>query len=260
MSDVIIEKYAHVLTAEDVMRLFKHLEDTLGSRVKAADICRIERKTIYDWEKTGEVKLKTKRKVLKALMEKLPEDTLDFMTKRSVESSIDILRIYLYSLYETAVDEGTSMDDFRRLASKFEEAKTKYSGLTVDHLDVEIGDMLRSLEEKASEMELMWPRSPIDLVRLSKLSEILPATIKALSSKPLITDFQIAKDFGFTLEFVQSLSMALQESFVAIRPSAPRIEQVYPAYEPLTAGTIPAREPSSTPWVTQEQILTMSRR
>jgi len=260
MSDVIIEKHAHLLTAEDVMRLFKHLEDTLGSRVKAADICKIERKTIYDWEKTGEVKLKTKRKVLRALLEKMPEDTLDFMTKRSVESSVDTLRIYLSAIYETAVDDRTSINDFRRLSSKFEEIRTKYSGLIVDHLDVEVGDMLRFLDEKASDLGLTLPRSPIDLASLSKLSEILPATIKALSFKPLITDFEIARDFGFTPEFVQSLSMALQESFLAIRPPTPQIERVYPGSELLTAGTISVREPLrlTTDWETRQPIPTVS--
>jgi hypothetical protein len=220
--------------------LFRRLENLLGSRVKAAEACGLERKTIYGWEKTSDLKLRTKKKVLKVLLDQLPEDTLEFMTRRSVESSVDILRIFLNFIYESAVDEKVSIEDFLQLASKFEEVKRKYAGLIIDNLDVEVGDMTRSLAEKASELKLDLPRSAIDVIRLSKLIETLPAMIKALSYEPLIAAPEIAREFRFPLEFVQDLSKALQESLPRITPQIS-----YPIKRGITAGTIDLMESKS---------------
>ena len=118
--------------------------------------------------------------------------------------------------------------------------------------------MLRFLDEKASDLGLKLPKSPVDVVRLSRLIGILPDFVKAVSLKPLITDVEIATDFNFPIEFVQSFSNALQESFVTEQPTY--VIPTYPEYVSLlnTAGTVeeikqePRKEQLKVVSVTQE--------
>ena len=241
MSEVIVERYASILSPQDVRQLFNRLEENVGSRLEAAKLCGLERKTVYDWEKTGDIKLRTKKKVLTALVENLVDETLEFMTGRSFETSVDILRIYLSALYETAVSEEISKTAFQQLVSKFEEAKKQYPGLIIGHLEPEIENMLRSLSEKAAALEIPFDTSPLDVVRLTSLSAEIPTLIKTISTAtPWVPDTDIAKIFNFPKEFVQSFHKALQENFIAIRPplALPTLTSPYEA-QPVTAGTIP---------------------
>lgn len=240
MSSILAEKYADLLSSEDVSKLFNNLEKALGSRTEAARICRLERKTTYDWEKTDEIRLRTKRRVLRAFLDSLPEEALKFMTERSVEKSVDILRIFLSAIYEGALNEQISREEFQRLTSKFEDIKRKYAGLILDNLEVEVGDMCRSLSEKGSDLGLTLPESPSDVVRLSKLSRVIPTLIRAISVRtPLTADPEIAKDLNFPLEFVQSLSRGVQESYPISRQPSDQIQPIRPMERWLdVAGTI----------------------
>jgi len=241
VSEVIVERYANILSSQDVIKLFDRLQENVGSRLEAAKLCGLERKTVYDWEKTGEIRLRTKKKVLAALIENLVDETLEFMTHRGVETSVDILRIYLTSLYETAVAEEISKTAFQQLVSKFEEAKKQYSGLIIGHLESEIENMLHSLSEKALALEVQFDTAPLDLVRLSSLSAEIPILIRTISTvAPFVPDTEIAKIFNFPKEFVQSFHKALQENYIAIRlpPALPTSPSSY-EFQPVTAGTTP---------------------
>ncbi len=90
---------------------------------------RIERKTIYGSETSKEIRLRTRERILSVLLEELTEETLDFLTKRSVESSADVLRTYLSSLYEKSMSEETSNQEFSRLSLKLDQISRHYEGL-----------------------------------------------------------------------------------------------------------------------------------
>jgi len=237
MSSIIAEKYANLLTLEDVVQLFKLLEKAIGNKAEAAKICGLERKTTYGWEIAKEIRLNTKKKVLAALIENLPEETLDFMTEKSVQASVDILRTYLFAIYEKAVDERNT-SNFLRLTSKFEETRHKYASLIVDHLENEVGNMLELIPEKASELGVIFKPSPLNVVRLSEFSKLLlPSLIKAISMlRPYVPEGEIASIFNIPHEFVQTLSTVLQEHYIAIRMPTPM------KIESTTAATLGLQE------------------
>jgi hypothetical protein len=246
MSSIIAQKYANLLTMEDVVRLFKLLEDAVGNKVEAAKLCGLERKTTYGWEATNEVRLRTKKKVLTALVENLTEETLDFITKRSVETSVDILRTHLSVIYEKAMDERTDASTFLHLASKFEATKQKYAGLITDHLVIEVGNMSALIPEKASELKVPFTSAPINLLKISELSKLIPSLIKTVSAvSPCTSDNEIAKIFNLPEEFVHTFSTALHESCIAIR--APTVSlKIIPSHyegEQDTASTVQLHPP-----------------
>ncbi len=258
MSSLIAEKYANLLTMEDVVKLFKLLEDAVGNKVEAATLCELERKTTYGWEATKEIRLRTKKKVLAALIEHLTEETLDFITKRSVETSVDILRTYLTATYEKAMDERTDPESFLRLAFKFEETKQKYSGLIVDFLDIEVGDMSMHIPEKASELGVTFKVSPIQNMKLPNLSKLLPSLIRTISSTyPYIPDTEIAKVFNLPADFVHTISVTLHQNYIAIKTPTVSMKITSSPYEGnhRTASTIMEFRTPQDQGIKQEAIL-----
>lgn len=227
MSSLMVEKYANLLTLEDVVWLFELLEKAIGNKADAAKICRLERKTTYGWEITKEIKLSTKRKVLAALIENLPEETLDFLTEKGVQASIDILRNYLFTLYERAMAQRDATD-FLRLASKFEEKKEKYAGLITDYLEIEIGNMSELFPEKASELGVAFQPLPLRTVKFSEFSKLLPHVIRTISMLDTSTPkVEVAKIFNLPSEFIETLSTALREYYVPSKmriPTEPKLE------------------------------------
>lgn len=246
MSSLIVEKYANLLTHDDVIWLFKLLEKTIGNKVEAAKVCGLERKTTYGWEITKEIKLSTKKKVLAALIENLPEETLDFMTEKSIQASVDILRTYLFALYEKAMAQEDPRS-FLRLAAKFEEKKDKYSGLIVDHLEIEIGNMLELFPEKASELGVSFQPSPLRIVKLPEFARLLSHVIKTISMLDQSTPrVEIAKIFNLPSDFVEKLSEALRQYYVPTRLLIPTERE----FE--TAATVELQNPS-LPEIRQEE-------
>lgn len=241
MSSIIAEKYADLLTMEDVVELFKLLEKKVGNKVEAAKICGLERRTTYGWDTTSEIRLRTKKKVLTALIENLTEETLDFITERSVDTSADILRTYLSALYEKAMDEREDPINFLRLASRFEETKRKYSGVIVDRLEIEVGNMETLFPEKASELGTTFKVLPTNVLKFSELSMFIPSLIKTISStSPYIPDREVAKFFNLPSDFIHTLSVALHENYIAIRTPTASLRISPSPYEGNheTAGTI----------------------
>lgn len=250
MSSIMAEKYANLLTMEDVVRLFELLEKAIGNKTEAAKACGLERKTTYGWEITKEIRLSTKKKVLAALIENLTEETLDFMTEKSAQASVDILRIYLSAIYEKAMNERNA-SNFFRLASKFEETKQKYAGLIADYLETEVANMSELIPEKANELRVTFQPSPLNVVKLSEFSKLLlPSLIKTISMlSPYTPESEIASIFNMPHEFIQTLSAALREHYIPIRISAP----MKPDF--TTAATLRLQEPLAQrvkrkdPWV-----------
>jgi hypothetical protein len=225
---------------EDVIYLFERLEKTVGNKKKAARLCGLERKTTYGWKETREIRLKTKKKILAALIENLTEETLDFIVQRSVSASADVLRIYLSALYEKAMDENLTASEFLRLASKFDEIKQRYSGLVVEHLGIQVGNMLRNIPERARELGVSFKPSPTNIMKLTDLTILIPNLIKTISVvSPYTLGNEIAKTFNIPEEFVNSISTALYYSYDIPR-RAIELTQMHAwiSGEQIAAGTI----------------------
>lgn len=255
MSSILAEKYANLLTMQDIVSLFHRLEKVAGSRSEAARMCGLERRTVYGWQTTREIRSKTRERILAALLEGMPEDTLEFLTRKSVESSTDVLRTYLSAMYEKAMSEGVDNQEFSRLAIKFDQTTRRYAGLSVENLQPEISVMLWHTSERAKEIGVAFQPLPNDLVRLTQFSRLIPNLVKAVSAlSPYVPDNEIASTFNIPAAFVSAMSTALHENYIAIRAVEPAQERIQllprdqgPAIGTLTTGEL--EEP--TVWVGQ---------
>jgi len=201
----------------------------IGNKAQAARMCGLERKTIYGWKLAREMRLKTKKKILATLIESVTEETLDFIVQRSTEASADVVRIYLTALYEKAMDENITSSECIRLTSKFDQMRQKYAGLIVDRLEIEVGNMLRSIIERANELDMPFSPSPINIVRLREFAVLVPNLIRTISTiSPYTPDDEIAQIFNLPREFVSTMSTALHDNYVSIRALAPSLR-----FEPL---------------------------
>jgi len=226
----------------------------VGNKTEAAKICGLERKTTYGWESAKEIRLKTKKKVLAVSIENVTEETLDFLVKRSSEASADIVRIYLTALYEKSMDENITSSEFIRLTSKFDQIRQKYAGLVIDRIEVEVGNMLRHIIERADQLGTSFKPSPINTVKLREISLLMPNLIKTISAvSPYVQNGEIATIFNIPKEFVDSVSTALYENYIAIRAPRHRARPSYLARQ-ITPTTGTLQESERGVWTEQADL------
>jgi len=251
LSSMLAEKYAHALTMRDFIDLYRKLEETVGSRSMTARKCGIERRTIYGWDTTKEIRLKTRERILSVLLEELTEETLDFLTKRSVESSKDILRTFLSSLYEKAMDEATNNQEFSRLASRFDQTRQQYEGLLSEDLRSEVGGMMQYTLTHAKEIGIHLRPLPNEIISLTEFSRLIPDLVKTiLVSAPYFPTSNIAKQFNLPLDFVNTFSLALHDNYIATRAVEPPERMLsLPGEQAITMATIsPSMPERQTIW------------
>jgi len=174
MSEYLAEKYAELLTKGDAMELFKLIENRFGTIKDACEAVGIERKTFYDWKKAvKEIKVKTKKKLLKFLLEEHPIDTLEFLTDRSAQRTIELLKLTLSTIYEHAI--VSDREEFKRLSLKFANILRKYDEPLTHHIDVEISDMVMGFLRKSEELNISIEKPSVPLLlRATPDQEIFP--------------------------------------------------------------------------------------
>lgn len=210
------EKHAHLLSKDDVLELFRDLEEAYkGNLSEACRKCKIQRKTKYDWIRTRSLKLSTKKKVLKALIEIKPERTLDFLLKRSKETTLELLSINLSNVYAKAMVEGVSRRSFIDAIKKFEEIKNEYVGL-IWELEEELGDMRYHIRERASILNVPLPRESVELIKPSHMLEMIPAVVDAISRHGFQTFSKLSADLKVPEKLVQAMSEAIRISIRGI--------------------------------------------
>src|SRR5947208_1328085 len=117
MSTYLAEKYARLLSDDDTISLFNRLKEVVGNIKEAAERCGLTRKSVYDWENlTQEIRLATKERVLEQSLELLPIDTLEYLTKQTVDAAYEVLLSNLGTLYENALEQKEPAE-FERLAT-----------------------------------------------------------------------------------------------------------------------------------------------
>ena len=174
MPTYIVERYAGILTKEDITQLFNALTSNLhGNRSEAARQCGLTGKATYDWEKAHYVKLTTKRKVLETCLRLDFLGTVEYLLKRSSERTIDVLRAILSTIHAEAI-ETNSKEQFITLLDKFNILRTQYRGLINDRIMDEAADMLWMLRQKAQELEVPVPPKSIEDISAKELLEVLP--------------------------------------------------------------------------------------
>lgn len=184
MSSYIGEKYAAILTEEDVGNLFNALVKKLGNRSEAARQCGLTGKATYDWEETKYVKLQTKRKVLEACLKNDFPETIEYLLSRSSERTVDVLRTVLSTIYADAV-EADSREELEVILDKFEALKIRHRGLIRDTIEDEVSDMENRLCEKAQRSGVPLRRKPIEDLSAKELLDQLPMITHFYLENPL---------------------------------------------------------------------------
>jgi hypothetical protein len=145
------EKYAVVMTKEDVGNLFNALVKKLGNHSEAARRCGLTGKATYDWKEVDYVKLRTKRKVLEACLTDDFLETIEYLLNRNNERTTDVLRTVLSTVYADAV-ETESKEEFENFFDKFLALKLRYRGLVRDTIEDEVSDMENLLRERSQRL------------------------------------------------------------------------------------------------------------
>ncbi|MDE1816726.1 MAG: hypothetical protein KGI11_09235 [Thaumarchaeota archaeon] len=205
-----VSKYANLLNPNDSIELFSLLEKKLGSRTAAAMACGLTRKTAYDWHEAKDLKFDTKVKLLGVLIEKLPDETLEYLTSISVDSASDILMVYLSAVYESAL-RTTERESFFRKLAQFDEIRDKYAGLIAGRFDMEVSNYILYLKQKTKEFHLEWMPIPSPVITMDQASILIPMIIREILKKN-VADKTIGYEFGVSESLVSSIRTVLQQT------------------------------------------------
>jgi len=232
MSESIAKKYADWLRGSDIVDLFESLEKAHGSVSKAAKACGLERKTVYDWKRRASaenLKAATKRKVVAALLEQVPEETLDSIIERLLSQVRELLHVYLSTLYEHAVEEKDPRE-FAQLVKHFGDALTKYGGLVAGRSEIETSTMLRELSARSDRLAEPITIPPIMVYSSEQLERLLPLAltqVRTTHAEDSEQIEQIARRLRMTPAIVRGLAsnvgvreeLGVDVKLTTIRPS-----------------------------------------
>ena len=249
MASYLVQKYAYLLTKEDTQQLFKTLEKVYGSIKNAALKCGIQRKTVYDWQRTADVKLTTKTKILEASIKTKPDYTLHFLLERSEERASEILYVMLTRFFERAMAQELDQRTFAAIAKKFGRVRKRHAGLIFGHLEEEVGDMSQLIRERSDNLQVSLPFTAIETMKSAQILELLPAIVKMLPEKETPAGhLELAAKFNVPIELVKVSSTITQ---IARGPYVERRESE--TTEPLYRRPMPPAEIRPMPRIlTQE--------
>jgi len=231
MPTYMVERYAGILTKEDVGQLFNALTLNLHSnRSEAARQCGLTGKATYDWEKARYVKLTTKRKVLETCLRMDFLGTVEYLLKRSSERTTDVLRTILSTIHVEAI-ETNSKEQFSILLGKFNTLRTQFRGLINDRIMDEVADMLWMLGQKAQELEVPGPPKSIEDLSAKELLEVLPLIGDMYLNNPQGAP-AIAKTLGLPLESIERL----WPTFEKLHPTVGTITEAGEVIPPESSG------------------------
>lgn len=232
------ERYAYLLSKDGVLELFQAMVEAYeGNLSEACRKCGIQRKTVYDWIRARGLKLSTKKKVLKALIEIKPERTLDFLLTRSKEITVELLSINLSNVYAKAMAEGINRRSFIDAIKKFEEVKNKHVGL-IWELEEELGNMTYHIRERASTLNVPLPAESVDMIRPSHMLEMVPTVVDAISRRGFRSFSELATNLNVPEKLVQVMSEATR---IPIRGVPPDVTTYVTTYGelPSAIGELP---------------------
>lgn len=208
MLDEFVEKYSSILNGRDVIELFGRLTE-LSSRAEASRICELERRTTYYWDEERAVRLVTKQKVLRAILEKDFDFAVKYLVSRVYTASSDMLELYLGTIYEKAMDAQINVEQFQKLIENFRKMRIEYSALINPRTNARIYQMFMTLQHRAKERNVNLPPLPMSTMDMEEISMFIPRLMKILprsiSNNDLINysrKFNISQDF---LKFVSDL-------------------------------------------------------
>ena len=213
------ERYAYLLSKEDSLELFHKLEEAYkGNLSEACRKCGIQRKTYYDWTKAKNLRLSTNKKILKALIETKPEETLDFLLTLSKEIAVELLSMNLAQAYATAMTEAIDPRSFVDSIKKFDKIKRENIGL-IWNIEEEIGDMTYHLREKARTLHVPLAAESIDVVKPSHILDMIPAVFDTIRRRGFVAPSQLAMELKAPEELVKTMFGATRILIYGVTPT-----------------------------------------
>ena len=204
----IVEKYAKLLDESDIKYLFKNLEQLLGSRNKAAQVCNLTRKAVYDWEEPIEqMKNETKEKVLEQSLNYLTIETLEYLSSKIVESGREVLISFLTSLYEN-IFSTEDKKEILKMTQKFQEIKTHYYGLLYNRYEYEIDDLTSKIDKYLKSKGLEWSFSTDRLFDIEKVKLILNTLLDSTKRNESIEELIL---LGFPYDLANEYKAKMQK-------------------------------------------------
>lgn len=205
MSNYITDKYAGMLTEEDVALIFNLLVKELGdNRSEAARRCGLTGKATYDWDGAAYVKLGTKKKVLEASLKGNFLGTVEYLLGRNTDSSQDLLRTILATLYSNALESG-SAEDVRSNYTKFEKIRMSHLGMIRDGIQVEVTDMAIILRDKAAELGVAVEPKSISEFSAEEMLHAIQIIGHVYSENPIQAETFAEKDVGLPMDALKPI-------------------------------------------------------
>lgn len=203
MATYITDKYAGMLTEEDVANLFNLLVTKLNNnRSEAARRCGLTSKATYDWEDTTYVKLGTKKKVLNTVLTETFLETIEYLLGRSADRSLDLLRTILSTLYANAIEAG-SQNDFVATLTRFETIQKRYQGMIRDGIHDEVADMLSLLRKRALDLGLPLRTKSISEFSVEELVDAIQIVGHLYIENPSEAEMFAARDLGLPIDVLK---------------------------------------------------------
>ena len=208
MPGYITNRYAPVLTKYDTQMLFGWLTDTYGSIAKAAEVTKVQRKTIYDWEtNTEDIRVETKTKVLEQSMKLDENRTLNFLIRKTDNDLKEVLHHHLRRLFENAM-KTDSKKDFLEYATLFRDIQGNHRGAVFDNPTEDINEMNQALTAKAKEIQIDIAEPSVHLIPPEILAEKIIAFLEILSTRKLTIE-EMKKSFDLPSDLIDKVGKAL---------------------------------------------------
>ena len=205
MSTYIAEKYAGLLTEEDVSVLFSRLsKEFRDNRSEAARQCGLTGKATYDWENAAYVKLGTKRKVLDASLKKNFLNTMEYLLSKSNDRNLDLLQIILSTLYANAL-EAPSSENFKEAFARFETIRMNNLGKIRDGIQIQVTDMTEILKDKAVELGIPVAPKAIDEFSAEEILNTIKLVGHVYSENPIQAETLALRDIGLPSNAVKPI-------------------------------------------------------
>lgn len=203
MTIYIADKYAGMLTEEDVANLFNLLVAKLdNNRSEAARRCGLTGKATYDWGEAAYVKLGTKKKVLNASLEATFLETIEYLLGRSSYRSLDLLRTILSTLYADAI-EAPSKEDFEATLNRFEKVHIRYQGTIKDGIQDEVTDMSSFLRKKALDLGVSLRTKTINEFSAEELVDAIQIVGHLYIENPPEAELFAVRDLGLPTDVLK---------------------------------------------------------
>lgn len=225
MSNYLAEKYAGMLTEEDVGILFNLLAGSFdGNRSEAARQCGLTGKATYDWQSASYVKLGTKNKVLQASLTCNFIETVEYLLSRNSDRTLDLLRTILENLYANAL-ESVDSDQFTRAYTNFEKVRTSHLGLIRDSIQSEVSEMMTPLREKAITFGIAVEPKSINDFSSQEFLNVLNIIGQIYAENPLHAQEFAEKEIGLPSQTVKPIIETFKNLCFARRIHADHIDE-----------------------------------